>query len=240
MSLIERVDLASAFVLHARRWRETSELLDVITCEHGRVSLLARGLRRPRSGLRAILQAFQPLSLSWSGRAGGLMTLRAAEPDGPAAPLRGKSLMAGFYLNELLLRFLQRSDPHPRLFEAYARTLGALADGTAPEAGLRRFELLLLAETGYGLNLDHDASSGERLRPGGSYVYVLERGPVPASVGMPAGLEFSGAELLAIGQGVFPDLPSLSAARRLLRAVLDHHLDGQPLRTREVYVAMRR
>ncbi len=240
MNFIERVDLASGFVLHARRWRETSELLEVLTRQHGRVSLLARGVRRPRSGLRAILQPFQPLSLSWSGRGGGLMALRAAESDGRAASLSGGALMAGFYLNELLLRFLQRADPHPQLFDSYVQTLEALATAPAPEAALRRFELRLLAEAGYGLNLDHDASSGERLQPARSYTYVVERGPVPATAGTPMELTFSGAELLAIGEGVFTDRDCLSAARRLLRAVLHHHLGGRPLRTREVFAAMRR
>lgn len=240
MTAIERIDLANGFVLHARAWRETSELLEVLTGEHGRVSLLARGTRRPKSGLRAILQPFQPLSLSWSGRGGGLMTLRAAEAAGPALSLQGSALMSAFYANELLLRFLHRADPHPRLFATYQDTLIALASDPMPEAALRRFEISLLAETGYGLNLDHDAASGQRLDPAGSYLYMSERGPVSATTDSPAGMVFSGAELLAIGQGAFAEPSCLAAARRLLRAVVDHHLDGRPLRTREVFVAMRR
>lgn len=240
MSAIERVTLQQAFVLHGRPWRETSELLEVFAADHGRVSLLARGLRRPRSGLRAILQPFQPLTLSWSGRGGALMTLGGAEADGPAVALQAAALMSGFYLNELLLRFLHKGDPHPQLFVAYGETLVALAAGGPPPAVLRRFELALLAETGYGLNLEHDAVTGDPLDPQRSYSYVVERGPLPAEGGAAGDLVFSGAQLRAIGRGDFADPACLEPARRLLRAVLDHHLGGRPLRTRQVFGAMRR
>lgn len=239
MTAVERVDLQCAFVLHSRIWRETSELLEVLTRDHGRVSLVARGMRRRRSVLRAILQPFQPLVLSWSGRGEGLMTLRTAEAAGPAVPLHGIALMSGFYANELLLRFLQRGDSHPRLFASYEKALLALAGGDLPEAVLRRFELALLAETGYGLNLDHDAASGEPLDAARCYQYVLERGPVAVADATGAELVFSGAQLLSIGAGAFGDPRCLAAARHLLRAVLDHHLGGRPLRTREVLGAMR-
>ncbi|MCK6370846.1 MAG: DNA repair protein RecO [Gammaproteobacteria bacterium] len=239
MSALERVALARSYVLHSRPWRETSELLDVFAGDHGRLSVLARGMRRPKTGLRAILQPFQPLSLSWSGRGGTLLSLRGAEAAGSAQPLAGNALMSGFYANELLLRFLHRADPHPALFSAYESLLATLAcEPAEPEPALRRFEVRLLAETGYGLNLDHDASSGERLDPARSYVYVADRGPVPAAG--EAELTFSGEQLLAIGRGCFSDPLCLRAARRLLRIVIDHHLDGKPLRTRQVFLAMRR
>jgi DNA repair protein RecO (recombination protein O) len=240
VSVLERVALQSAFVLHGRPWRETSELLEVFSADHGRASLLARGLRRPRSGLRAILQPFQPLTLSWSGRSGALMTLAGAEADGPAVALQAATLMSGFYVNELLLRFLHKGDPHPQLFAAYGGTLAALAAGEPAEAVLRRFELGLLAETGYGLSLEHDAVTGEPLDPRRAYSYAVERGPLPTDGSAAGELVFSGAELQAIGRCDFSDPASLGPARRLLRAVLDHHLGGRPLRTRQVYGAMRR
>jgi DNA repair protein RecO (recombination protein O) len=236
----ERVDLEPAFVLHGRAYRETSELLEIITCNHGRVSLVARGMRRPRAGLRAILQPFQPLLVSWSGRGSSLMTLRGAESAGASIALHGTPLMSAFYVNELILRFLHKGDPHPRLYAGYEETLRRLGHGDVTELVLRRFELELLAEAGYGLNLDHDAVTGEPLVPARRYQYVIERGPVPAdraSEGEPA---YTGAELLAIGQGEFADAQDLQSARRLLRAVLDHYLGGQALRTRAVFSAMKR
>ncbi len=237
---MERVTLEPAFVLHSRAYRETSAILDLVTREHGVLGLVARGMRRGGSGWRALLQPFQPLVVSWHGRGGGLMTLQAAEPAGTPAALSGTAFMAGFYLNELVLRFLHRGDPHPRLFAAYATALAGLAGSVTPEPALRAFEIELLAESGYGLILDHDAVDGTPLEPAGRYEYVLERGPLAAAPGAPAGAVFSGSELLAIGAGRFDDPACLAAARRLLRAVLDHHLGDRPLRTRQVFAAMRR
>lgn len=240
MSSIERVLLEPAFVLHGRAYRETSELLEVFSRDHGRVSLVARGVRRPRSRLRPLLQPFRPLLLSWSGRGGGLMTLAAAEAAAVPLEMAGDCLLSGFYLNELLLRFLHRGDPHPQVFGAYAQALARLDGGVGAEPVLRSFEMLLLAESGYGLNLDHEALSGRPLEPGGRYRYVVERGPIAADAGVDDAATYGGSELLAIGRGEFDDVAAAATARRLLRAVLDHHLGGQPLQTRRVARAMRR
>ncbi len=239
MTAVERVQLEPGYVLHGRAYRETSELLEVFTRTHGRISLVAKGMRRRGAGLRAILQPFQPLALSWSGRGGGLMTLRAAEAAGAAIPLQGAPLMSAFYVNELVIRFLHRGDPHPGLFDAYSETLRRLGSDGTPDRALRRFELALLAESGYGLNLDHDAVSGQPLDPGRRYRYVIERGPVPVETAEAGDVTYSGAELLAIGSEEL-DAPNLQSARLLLRNVLDHYLGGRPLRTREVFSAMKR
>jgi DNA repair protein RecO (recombination protein O) len=236
----ERVELNPAFVLHARAYRETSEIVEAFTRDHGRVSLVARGMRRPRSGLRPLLQPFQPLLVSWSGRGGGLMTLSSAEAGGAPVPMQGIPLMSGFYVNELVLRFLHKGDPHPRLFAGYTEALLRLSGGEPPERVLRRFEMGLLAEAGYGLILDHDALTGEPVDPQRHYQYVIERGPVPVQTAMEAEAGYLGAELLAIARCEFADGREAQSARRLLRAVLDHYLGGKPLRTREVFAAMRR
>lgn len=242
---MERVHAEPAYVLHGRAYRETSEILELLTRNHGRIGLVARGMRggaggRRGSHRRAILQPFQPIEVSWSGRGHGLMTLNAVEPAGAAARLGGTSLMSAFYVNELVLRFLHKSDPHPQLFESYARLLLQLGSGPAPDIALRRFELDLLVETGYGLNLDHDAASGEPLNPATWYEYVVERGPIAAEAGQTPVQVFSGAALLAIGRADFSDENCRASARRLLREVLNHHLGGRPLRSRQVFAAMRR
>jgi DNA repair protein RecO (recombination protein O) len=234
------VDLNPAFVLHGRAYRETSGLVELLTRDHGRVSLVVRGMRRPRSALRALIQPFQPLLVSFSGRGSGLMTLKSAEAGGTAVPLRGTALMAGFYANELVLRFLHTADPHPRLFARYAQMLVRLGAGESPERILRGFEMELLAEAGYGLNLEHDAVTGEPLDPQRHYRYVIERGPVPALTAREARAGYLGAELIAIARGEFAEERAARGARRLLRTVLDHYLAGRPLRTRQVFAAMRR
>ena len=104
-----RVELEPAWVLHTRQYRETSVMLEVLTPGAGRIGLIARGARRPKSPWRALLRPFEPLVMSWSGR-GDLATLQAAERIGNGATLTGAGLAAGCYPNELLIRLLQRRD----------------------------------------------------------------------------------------------------------------------------------
>src|SRR5262245_6355627 len=185
-----------AFVLHSYRSRETSLVVEVFSRDHGRVALIARGARRPASALRGVLTAFQPLLVSWTGRA-ELKTLVAAEWEGPYAPLKGEALICGFYLNELLLRLTARDDPHERLYDAYRAAIGALAAGENHAAILRRFELTLLGELGYGVLLERDADRGAPIAAERNYVYVIERGPVPTDgPAMEMGVELTGRTLL--------------------------------------------
>ncbi len=145
MSYAARVELEPAYILHTRPYRETSLILEVFTLGYGRAGLVARGVRRPQSPLRGILNPFQPLRLSWTGK-GELATLGQAEQGGVSAELRGDAVMAGFYVHELLLNLLQRHDPHPQLFGHYATLLASLAEGQPVEKLLRVFELELLRE----------------------------------------------------------------------------------------------
>jgi len=173
----QRQDAQPAFVLHTYPFRETSLVVEVFTRNAGRIGLVARGARRPRSALRGLLMAFQPLLLSWAGRS-ELRTLHKAEWQGGIPQLRGVELMCGFYLNELLLKFLARDDPHDALFTVYHDAIVALAQRLEPAATLRRFEKHLLKELGYALTLDREADTGRPVEPQKRYTYVIERGPV--------------------------------------------------------------
>jgi DNA repair protein RecO (recombination protein O) len=154
--------------------------------------------------------------------------------------LAGDRLMSGFYANELLLKLLQRNDPHPTLFDAYAALLERLHTAHAEEArSLRIFEKRLLEELGWGLNLEHEAASGDALEPACSYRYGLEGGAEPIDGVAEGTLIFCGASLLSLAREELHDARSLADARRLLRAALDRLLDGRPLRTREVLLEMR-
>src|SRR5688572_2315338 len=156
---LSRVDAQPAFVLHSYPFRETSLVVELVTRDFGRVAVVARGARRPRSALRGVLLAFQPLLVSWAGK-GELHTLIRAEWHGPYQPLKGLALVCGFYLNELLLKLLARHDAHERLFDTYSDTLRALVPQADPGGVLRAFEKNLLRELGYAVTLDRDAESG--------------------------------------------------------------------------------
>jgi DNA repair protein RecO (recombination protein O) len=232
-------DLEVAFLLQVRPYRETSLLIEAFARAHGRLGLVARGARRPRSAWRSLLQPFRPLVISWAGR-GALQTLRTAEAAAPAVAPAGVDVVNAFYLNELLLALLRRGDPHPELFDRYAAALAELAEAESAEPALRRFELGLLQELGYGLSLDRDASTQLPLEPTGTYHYVPEHGPVVVRDGQPGGPVYSGAALLGIAREEFADDATRRAARQLLRAAIAHQLGDRELRTRTVLAAMRR
>src|SRR6202140_3132117 len=174
--LRDRRDDQPAFFRHRYPYRETSLIVEAFTVDHGRVAMVARGAKRPRSELRGVLQAFQPLSVSWAG-AGELKTLTRAEWRGGLPLVPGAALLCGFYLNELLLKMLPREDPHPQLFREYQSTLSKLAGGAEQAPVLRQFEVQLLAQLGYALPLTHEVDSALPADPGARYYYAFDRGP---------------------------------------------------------------
>lgn len=228
-----RRDAQPAFVLHSYAYRETSLIVEAYTRDHGRVALVARGARRPKSALRGVLLSFQPLLLSWSGR-GELGTLTRVEWRGAYCPLKGEALICGFYLNELLLKLLARDDPHEQLFLVYEETLAALADDGERAAVLRRFEMCLLRELGYAVILDRDVERGEPVAREESYVYVVERGPVGGAGAPRNGVELSGQTLLDMQSGVFTSAATQQQSKLLMRTLINHCLGNQVLHTRQL------
>lgn len=218
--MTERVQLEPGWLLSLRAYRETSALLEVFTARHGRVGLVAKGARGSRSRLRGLLQPLQPLLLSWQ-QAGELGTLTSAEAAGVPLAVSGERLFYGWYLNELLLRLLQREDPHPATYAAYEQALGRLA-GPQAEFALRLFEKELLADIGYGLELPTELDAGLR--------YELDaEGSLRADVSG----ALSGAALMALRDGQLPPAAPeiLAELRRLMRTLIARQLGGRELET---------
>jgi DNA repair protein RecO (recombination protein O) len=226
-------DEEPGYVLHMYPFKETSLVVEVFTRRLGRLGLVARGARRPRSSLRGMLMAFQPLTLSWSGKA-ELRTLHRAEWLAGHPQLGGLSLMCGFYLNELLLKLLAREDPHEGLYLAYDEALGALRGAHPPAWVLRRFEKKLLRELGYGMLLERDAA-GDPIRHEATYIYQVERGPELATGVLAEDVvALSGKTLLDMAADDYRDPLTLQQSRALMRFVLNHYLGGQALHTRQL------
>ena len=234
-----RIDQQPAYILHSRPYRETSLLLECLTREHGRIGVVARGVRRERARLqRAQLEPFQALALDLLLR-GELATLRAAEPVGLPLRLAGDAGLAGLYVNELVVRLTARQDPQPALFDLYGQTLPRLAGPEALGWTLRRFERDLLDAIGYGLQLESEAGSGEPLARDASYRYQVEEGPVACAAGTPRSL--LGRDLLALAHDDRPDAAGLTALRGMMREVIRFHLGCGELRAwRVLAVAMSR
>lgn len=229
-----RVSLEAGWVLHTRPYRETSLLVEALTQEHGRVGLVARGARGAKSRLRGLLQPLQPLLLSWVGR-GELCTLTGAEPRDMPPVIPATCLSYTFYLQELLLRLVHRSDPCPGLFGVYGQALENLSDASVPaECTLRVFEKALLQELGYGLVLDHDVGEGNPIKADQRYTYCLEHGPV-LGVAEEPGVAVSGAALQAFASGRVREREHLREIKQLMRATLSLYLGERPLKSRELF-----
>jgi DNA repair protein RecO (recombination protein O) len=231
-----RRQLEPAFLLHRRPWRDTSRILELMTRDHGRITLFARGVRRPKSALRAVLQPFVPLLVSWTGRADG-GTLTGAEAAGAAFSVPPAHVLPGFYLNELLLRLLPREDRHETLYDAYAEALRGLA-ASSVEASLRRFERVLLDELGYGPDLAREAGSGKRLEADRYYHFEPGRGVL--AVREKTEGSWRGHELLAVARGELDDADARKAARGIYGAAIAHCLEGRGLASREVMRSLKR
>lgn len=232
-----RIELTPGYVLHHRPWRDTSRILEVYTREHGRLTLFARGVRGPTAKLAAVLQPFQPLLISFSGR-GEAAALTGAERAESCAALPAASLLAAFYLNELLLKLTTRHDPLPQLFDHYHATLGQLREGAALQPALRIFEKRLLEVLGYGLDLASETASGCPIEAAGSYQFRPAAGLTRAEPGSNGAL--AGESLLALAAEQLEGERALEDARRVLTAALTACLEGRPLATREVARALAR
>ena len=228
-----RQEAREAFILHSYPYRETSLLLETFTRGFGRVSIVARAARSPRSPLRGILLAFQPLALSWFGK-GEVRTLARAEWVGGQSLLRGEALMCGFYLNELLLRMLPREDPHDALFLCYQEALARLAGQGGSVQALRSFERVLLKEVGYAMGLERDSASGAAIDAAKTYAYDPERGPIEVN-GSGAEPLVSGRTLLDMARDDYTDPQTQQQAKALMRALINHRLEHRPLKSRQIF-----
>lgn len=232
---IHRQDNQPVFVLHTYPFKETSLVVELFSREFGRVAAVARGARRPRSAMRGMLQAFQPLQATWSGKA-ELKNLHSMEWGSGLLLLRGEALMCGFYLNELLLRLLPREDGHDALFDYYERTLRILAlEQVLPATTLRRFELKLLQELGYAVPLQHDAE-GNNIQIGQAYSYIAEHGALLTSrhASQANGVQLAGKTLLDMAQDDYSDALTQQQSKQLMRLLLAHYLGDKPLHTRQL------
>lgn len=233
-----RVQQQPAFVLHHRPFRDSSQILDLLTQDHGKIAVVARGSRGSRSRLAGVLRPFLPLKVSWVAKS-DLGTLTGAEATGAPSGLRGDALLSAYYVNELVLHFLHRHDPQPEIYDLYSQAIQGLCGANNVAACLREFELEFLSLLGYAINLDREAGTHDPVVPERNYDYRVEEGPVPVDR-TEGSMVFSGTVLLAIAAGRFDDADVLRAANRLLREVVGFHLGGKELQSRKVLLEVHR
>lgn len=232
------VEQEPAFVLHRRDFRETSLLLDVLTLHHGRVSLVARGANRAKNPWKAQLQPFQALLIGWQGRS-DLKTLLDVEPR-PSVTLAGtRRLYCGLYLNELLQRLLPPQDPSPELFAVYAQSLADLASERDVEIPLRGFERALADALGQGFSWEWVADQAQPVQADADYCFDPELG-VTLNPGPGTRLRhLRGEALLALASDDYGTAAARTTAKRVMRVLIDHLLQGRPLHSRELFTYSR-
>ncbi len=235
-----RITQAPAFVLHRYPYRETSLIMDVFSRGYGRLALLAKGAKRPHSAMRGLLQPFQPLLISWTGRF-DMRLLTGAEWVGGMRPLAGETLLAGFYINELVMKFCAREEVYDRLFDHYVLTFTRLAQGESPERALRSFERVLLRDTGYTGAFDRTFDTRAPVQVHGVYVFEPERGVRTASKDDPSHYpKIAGRTLLDMEKDEYRCEQTLVQSKALMRTLLDYILDGAVLNTRRVLFDLHR
>lgn len=225
----QAVDSEPAYILHQRPYRNTSQLIECLSLNYGRVGLIAQGSRRPRAGMRSILQPFIPLRLSWVRR-GELGRLTNAESAGDAIDLTGARLMAAYYVNELLMNLTARDDPNSEVFSHYSRFASRLLQGSGLARSLRLFELGLLESLGFGLQLLRDESTHRPIQPESNYSFDPDAGPRLTD----AIDSIRGEHLISLREERLDDIDSLRAAGQVLWQALSGHLGSKRIRSREV------
>lgn len=228
----DRATLAEAFILHARKYRDTSIIAELLTREQGRVPAVIRGVRGKKSRIAGHVQPFARLLVSWFGR-GELKTVRAMDFPFVTPSLSGNALMTGLYVNELLVKSTGKYEPLPGVFDAYGPLIARLEKNTDMPHALRRFELLLLAELGYAVTFDAEAGTGEPVHAGACYRYVPDEGFHRVRDG--AAEAFAGEQLLAIDMEDFGAPGADTAAKRIVRSAFSVLLGGKSLRSRELF-----
>ena len=232
---VSRQDNQAVYVLHTFPFKETSLVVELFAHGFGRLAATAKGARRPRSAMRGMLQSFQPLVATWSGKL-ELKTLHSLDWGGGLLLLKGEALMCGFYLNELLLRLLPREDPHQALFEYYSVTLKILASGEDLASTLRRFELKLLQELGYAIPLHADTSDAA-IEADSTYHYEAEQGAIRLTAEFKRGkngVQLSGSTLLSMANDDYSHPQTQQQSKQLMRYLLAHYLGDKPLYTRQL------
>ncbi len=221
----------AVYILHTYAFKETSLVVELFSKQHGRIAVVAKGARRPRSAMRGQLQSFQMLAATWSGK-NELKTLHGLEWADGLVMLQGEALMCGFYLNELLLRLLPKEDAHEQLFDFYQTALKALSQGEDLAICLRRFELQLLQEMGYAVPLTIDENDAPILE-GKIYCYEAEYGACELSV-TKNGVQLHGQSLLDMARNNYASAQTKQQSKQLMRYLLTHYLGEKPLHTRQL------
>ena len=231
--MFKTLTLEPAVVLHTRAYKETSLLVDTFTRNYGRISTIAKGAKRPKSKLGVIKTPSSIFLISCRGRS-ELKTLTHCELN-KYFNLSPKSFNSLVYLNELLVKLLQKEDSHPEIFDHYLQVCDCLTNlnGKDLEIHLRLFELSLLKEIGYGLDLKFEANSSNEIKEERIYRFDPIIGFQSADDELNKKNYYTGKDIINFSKGDLSSPETLLASKQIMREAIDFHLGNKPLKIRE-------
>ncbi len=223
-------------VLHTRPYRETSLIIEGFSAEHGRIPLIAKGARsQSKNQLRSSLQMSAVIEGSISGR-GELRHLTNVEQLKAPHIFIGEAFAMAAYVSELTLKLTQPWDPLPEFYSVIIDTFQNLESTDKRVSALRRFEFCLIQSLGIVPDFEYDVT-GHAIEKTIFYNFVSEQGFVP--VNGKSAESIPGKVLAEItSENEFSD-DTLKILKTLNRKVLQPHLDGRPLKSRELWLQWR-
>jgi DNA repair protein RecO (recombination protein O) len=235
MTSFNKILLEPAFVLHTRPYQETSLIVEFFTQSFGRINAVAKGAKRPKSPLRSILTPVSRLSVSLSGKS-ELKNLSSAEILDHYPLSDGASLNSIIYINELIAKATEKEDPHEIIFLKYQNFLENISKNNNLdnlELLLRDFEMTLLQEMGYGIDLTRDAETNNKLKEDTNYRFDPNIGFTFITAGNRPKISFLGKDIIDFSEGKFEKKSVRAASKIIMRTALDYHLGNKSLNIRK-------
>ncbi|GJM05191.1 MAG: DNA repair protein RecO [marine bacterium B5-7] len=229
-----KVEHTPCYILHRRDYRESSLILEVLSREHGRVSLIAKGAKRNKRRQGISYNLYQEYLMSWVSKS-ELGTLVDVELATIMTSMSPKQMMTGFYMNEIILRLLHKHESHPELFDSYQSTVKELSNNNTDQVLIRYFEKVLLQTLGYGVIFDQDLNTGSEIVAEVDYYYKLDFGPTSNNQDNRMGIPVSGRTLIGLNNETLADAKNKNEAKMLLRSLLNQYLGEKPLASRALY-----
>ena len=224
----------NCFLLHQRSYGETSIIADVFTQKSGKISLIAKGAKKPKSKFFGYLVPFQKLKITYSGRS-ELKTLTSIDRDlASNSNTFSKVSYSLLYINELLMKLLPKDAKHEELFVLYDEFLKKINKNNNLEISLRHFELDLLDMLGYGFDYDSEIDSNEPIEAELSYVFVSERGFRKSNSS-----SFKGKDILNIKKRKLEDVP-LKYLKEITTKAIGICLEGKDLTSRKIFKSIKK
>ena len=163
-------------MLHARSFGDTSIIADVFSESSGKISIMAKGAKNPKSKFFGHLLPFSALKIMLTGKS-EMKTLTQIDSNYISQSAKGPhDLYTYLYVNELMIRLLPKGLANLELYGLYSNFVDLARADAINEASLRIFELDLLDILGYGINFDTDMHENSEFKDTMIYSYKPERG----------------------------------------------------------------